>query len=103
MSIETATRADHRNQANVMKALAHPSRVTIVYALLEQERCVCELLELLDHSAPTVSRHLSVLKNAGLVNEEKRGLYVYYHLRCPCIVDFLACVGRITGEAGGIA
>jgi ArsR family transcriptional regulator len=103
MSMKTTSPADLRNQANVMKALAHPSRLTIVYALLEQERCVCELLELLDHSAPTVSRHLSVLKNAGLLSEEKRGLYVYYRLRCPCIVEFLSCVGRVAGEAGGAA
>ena len=103
MIIDTATRIDLQNQANVMKALAHPSRLTIIYALLEQERCVCELLELLDHSAPTASRHLSVLKNAGLLREEKRGLYVYYKLTCHCIVEFLSCVGRITGEAGGTA
>ncbi|HKL20635.1 MAG TPA: metalloregulator ArsR/SmtB family transcription factor [Tichowtungia sp.] len=102
MLTDRAKRTDYQNQANVMKALGHPSRLTIVYALLEQELCVCELLEQLDHSAPTVSRHLSVLKNAGLLREEKRGLYVYYHLTCPCIGDFLACVGRITGEAGGI-
>ncbi|QHI69741.1 ArsR/SmtB family transcription factor [Tichowtungia aerotolerans] len=90
---------DYQGQATVMKALAHPSRLLIVYALMEHELCVCELRELLDQTLPTVSRHLSVLKNAGLLREEKRGLYVYYHLTCPCIGDFLACVGRITGEA----
>lgn len=99
MELQTIKQMDHRNQANVMKALGHPSRLMIVYALLEHELCVCELRELLDQTTPTVSRHLSVLKNAGLLREEKRGLYVYYHLTCPCIGDFLACVGRITGEA----
>lgn len=101
MELYDVKRMDYQGQATVMKALAHPSRLLIVHALMEHELCVCELRELLDQTLPTVSRHLSVLKNAGLLREEKRGLYIYYHLKCPCIGDFLACVGRITGEAGG--
>lgn len=100
MELYDVKRLDVHNQATVMKALAHPSRLLIVHALMDHELCVCELRELLNQSLPTVSRHLSVLKNAGLLGEEKRGLYVYYHLKCPCIGEFLNCVGKITGEAG---
>ena len=100
MELYEVKQTDYRNQATVMKALGHPSRLLIVHALMDHELCVCELRELLGQTLPTVSRHLSVLKNAGLLREEKRGLYIYYRLTCPCIGDFLACVGRITGEAG---
>jgi len=100
MELYEVKKTDYQNQAKVMKALGHPSRLLIVHALMDHELCVCELRELLGQTLPTVSRHLSVLKNAGLLREEKRGLYIYYHLTCPCIGDFLACVGQITGEAG---
>lgn len=100
MELYDVKRIDYQNQAKVMKALAHPSRLLIVHALMDHELCVCELRELLNQTLPTVSRHLSVLKNAGLLKEEKRGLYIYYHLTCPCINHFLSCVTQITGEAG---
>jgi len=99
MELYDIKRIDYDKQAKVMKALAHSSRLLIVQALMDHELCVCELHELLPHNLSTVSRHLSVLKNAGLLSEEKRGLYVYYHLTCPCINTFLSCVTQITGEA----
>lgn len=100
MGLYEVKKVNVEGQAKVMKALAHPSRLLIAHALLDNELCVCELRELLKQNLSTVSRHLSVMKNAGLLREEKRGLYVYYHLTCPCILEFLGCVGRITGEAG---
>ena len=99
MKLCDVKKVDYDGQAKVMKALAHPSRLLIVQALMDHELCVCELHELLPHNLSTVSRHLSVLKNAGLLAEEKRGLYVYYHIICPCIYAFLSCIGRIAGEA----
>ena len=99
MELYNVKRVDYDGRAKVMKALAHPSRLLIAHALIDHELCVCELRELLKQNLSTVSRHLSVMKNAGLLREEKRGLYVYYHLTCPCILDFLDCVGRISGEA----
>ena len=82
-------------RANVIKALAHPSRVLIAEALIDGERCVCELTELVGADISTVSKHLSVMKNAGLVEIEKRGLNVYYRLRCPCLMEFFRCVDLI--------
>jgi DNA-binding transcriptional ArsR family regulator len=82
-------------RANVIKALAHPSRVLIAEALIDGERCVCELTELVGADISTVSKHLSVMKNAGLVEIEKRGLNVYYRLRCPCMMEFFRCVDLI--------
>jgi ArsR family transcriptional regulator len=99
MQIEELQDLDLRKQVKVIKALAHPSRLRIVYALMDHELCVCELRDLLAQDISTVSRHLSVLKNAGLLREEKRGLYVYYKLTVPCLASFLSCVDKMICEA----
>ncbi len=98
MELYDVKRVDYEAQAKVMKALAHPSRLLIAHALLDHELCVCELRELLKQNLSTVSRHLSVLKNAGLLVEEKRGLYVYYHLCCDGLRDFLISMNNLVGE-----
>ena len=54
-------------QVKVIKAIAHQTRLFIVHELSKQERCVCELTKMIDSDVSTVSKHLSVLKNAGLV------------------------------------
>lgn len=85
-------------QAGVFKALGHPTRLFIVQELASGERCVCELHEKIPADLSTVSKHLAVLRNAGLVEDEKRGLQVFYRLRCPCILDFIGCIERVTRE-----
>ena len=59
------------------------------------ERCVCELTDLIGVEMPTVSRHLSQLKNAGLLEDEKRGSQVFYRLRVPCVLNFFKCVKAV--------
>lgn len=83
-------------RATVVKALAHPSRLLIAEALADGERCVCELTELIGADMSTVSKHLTLMKAVGLIEADKRGLNVYYHLSCPCFSDFLRCVDLIT-------
>ena len=87
--------AQFRAQAKVMKALAHPTRMFIVDELSREERCVCELTEMIGAEMPTVSRHLSLLKGAGLVEDEKRGSKIFYRLRVPCCLSFLKCVESV--------
>ena len=99
MQIEDLHQLDLRKQVKVIKALAHPSRLLIVHALMDHELCVRELRNLLDQDMSTVSRHLSVLKNAGLLLEDKRGLYVFYKLTVPCLANFLNCVDRMVSES----
>lgn len=99
MNLYDIKRINFESQAKVMKALSHPSRLLIVHALMDHELCVCELRELMKHNLSTVSRHLSVLKNAGLLVEEKRGLYVYYKLCCNGLREFLVSMNNLTGEA----
>ena len=82
----TATaQARYQNQARIIKALAHPTRLFIVEELARGERCVCELTDLIGVEMPTVSRHLSQLKRVGILADEKRGSLVYYRLRVPCV------------------
>lgn len=78
--------------AEVFKALGHPARVTIVRRLSEGEHCVCDLVEAAGLGWSTVSRHLSVLKHASVITDEKRGLQVYYRLALPCVSRFIACL-----------
>ncbi len=89
-------RAKYEARAGIIKALAHPSRLMIVDELTEHgQRCVCELTELVGTDLSTVSRHLSVLRNAGIVESEKRGTTVYYRLRVKCIRKFFECVESV--------
>lgn len=78
-------------RANILKAMAHPSRLFIVDELFKGEKCVCEITQMLDFDISTVSKHLLVLKNAGIIEDEKRGLQVFYRLKCKCSQQFLNC------------
>jgi ArsR family transcriptional regulator len=92
----TATaQAQYKTQARIIKALAHPTRLFIVDELSHGERCVCELTDMIGVEMPTVSRHLSVLRNAGILEDEKRGLQVFYRLRVPCVLNFFKCVEAV--------
>jgi DNA-binding transcriptional ArsR family regulator len=91
--------ARYAAQARVHKALAHPSRLFLVDELSRHERCVCELAEMIGVEMPTVSRHLSILKNAGILEDEKRGAQVFYHLRTPCVLEFFRCVTEVRQAA----
>jgi ArsR family transcriptional regulator len=75
--------------------MAHPTRLFFVDELSRGEQCVCKLTEMVGLDVSTVSKHLSVLKEAGIVQDEKRGLQVYYSLRCPCVTNFFKCVEKI--------
>jgi len=82
-------------KANVLKAMAHPSRLCIVEELANRERCVCELTEMIGADMSTVSKHLTVLKQAGIVADEKRGAMVFYRLRVPCLGKLFETVDSV--------
>ena len=88
----------YRDRAEILKALGHPSRLMIVDELARGERCVCELTDLVGADISTVSKHLALLREAGIVSFEKRGLKVFYRLSCPCIVNFFTCVETVRDE-----
>lgn len=93
--MDTHTKAKFELRATIVKAMAHPTRLFIIDELSRQERCVCELTEMIGVDTSTVSKHLAILKNAGLVKDEKRGTSVYYRLQCPCILEFFRCIETV--------
>lgn len=89
------TKALFEARATVVKAMAHPTRLFIVDELGRGERKVSQLQALVEADMSTVSKHLSVLRNAGIIQDDKRGNQVFYSLRCPCVLDFFACVESV--------
>jgi len=87
--------ARYEHMAMVMKAMAHPTRLFILDKLNEKEHCVCELQEMIGDDMSTVSKHLSVLRNAGLIDSTKQSNQVFYKLLCPCVLDFYKCVIKV--------
>lgn len=85
-------------RAKIARAMAHPSRLLILDVLQEREHCVCELTELIGADQSTVSKHLAVLKGAGLVIDRREGVQVYYRGRCACIAGFWQCVESVLKE-----
>ncbi len=90
--MDTRTKARYKARARIIKAMAHPTRLFIVDELSRGERCVCELTEMVGDDISTVSKHLSVLRNAGIVSDDKRGTQVFYALSVPCVLNFFSCV-----------
>ena len=82
-------------QAEIAKAIAHPLRIGIVDFLKDGEQCVCDIAEYVGSERSNVSRHLSVMVNAGILEYRKEGLKVIYKLKTPCILDFFSCVTRV--------
>ena len=85
-------------RARVIKAMAHPSRLMMLEALADGERCVCDLQKLVGADISTVSKHLSLMKEAGLVQDRKEGLWVHYRLRVPCILQFMDCIDAVLDQ-----
>jgi ArsR family transcriptional regulator, arsenate/arsenite/antimonite-responsive transcriptional repressor len=92
MKMNKQLQRQYEARADIIKALAHPSRLFIVEELQKQDRNVGELTEMIGADASTISKHLGILKNAGIVSDEKKGTAVYYHLQTPCILNFISCV-----------
>ncbi len=79
-------------KAKILKALGHPTRLWMVEQLADSEKCVCEFTNRIDVDFSTVSKHLTVLKQAGIVEDRKQGKQVFYRLKVPCVLKFMDCV-----------
>jgi ArsR family transcriptional regulator len=82
-------------RARIAKALAHPSRLMMLDALAEQELCVGELTRLVGADQSTVSKHLAVLRNAGIVEDRKDGVLTKYHLKTCCLQGMWECLETV--------
>ena len=89
------TPAHFESRARILKAMAHPTRLFILDRLAMREHCVCELTDMIGADISTVSKHLALLRNAGLAADEKRGQQVWYSLRTPCVLGFFDCVESV--------
>ena len=85
-------------KADIFKVLGHPIRLRIVELVAEGEKSVSELVQAMGAEPSNTSRHLAVLKRAGIVSDRKEGLNVYYRLELPCITRFFACVTEAVKE-----
>ena len=89
----------YEKRSNIFKALAHPTRLFIIDKLSEKECCVCEFVNELKVDFSTVSKHLSVMKNAGLIADEKRGQQVFYKLQMHCVSIFNRCIDNFLSNS----
>ncbi|HEV2724350.1 MAG TPA: metalloregulator ArsR/SmtB family transcription factor [Thermoleophilaceae bacterium] len=82
-------RQEAGRMAAIAKALADPVRLQLVDVLRKHagKVCVCELIPLFDLSQPTVSHHLKMLRNAGIVDSERRGLWAYYYVKANALKE----------------
>ena len=86
--------------APLVKALADPVRLrllSLVASHADGEACVCDLNDAFDLSQPTISHHLKVLHDVGLLDREKRGVWVYYRINASALRDFGALLGAVAG------
>ncbi len=93
--MDRKTKDSFKARARIIKAMGHPTRLFIVDELSRNQLCVCKLTEMIGADISTVSRHLSILKEAGIITDEKRGRQVFYILRVPCVLKFFTCVESV--------
>jgi DNA-binding transcriptional ArsR family regulator len=88
-------REAYKQQARILRALANESRLMIVERLAAGECTVGELTELVGADQSTVSKHLSILRTHGIVDDRREGNNVYYTLLTPCVMNFFACATEV--------
>lgn len=92
-AIHPVTRYEAR--ARIAKALAHPTRLMMLDVLADREWCVCELTELTRLDQSTVSKHLAVLKQAGIVSDRKEGTKTFFRLKICCLQGLWECIESV--------
>ena len=89
------TRQEAEIRAKIIKAMAHPVRLMVIEFLKNRERSFSEIFDLFKLDKSTVSKHLLVLKEAGIVSSRKDGADMMYKLDVPCITDFFSCITAV--------
>ncbi len=96
LSAEPLSQAQAEQVAPLLKALAEPVRLRLMSLIASRpggEACVCDLTGAFDLSQPTISHHLKVLHEAGLLDRDKRGVWVYYRARTGALASLGALIG----------
>lgn len=94
MDMQSA-RNSAKDRAAIVKAMAHPTRLLVMDVLTQGERCVNDLTLLAGCDVTTLSKHLAIMRRAGLLQCEKRGVQVFYRIACPCFLEFFRCIDLI--------
>lgn len=89
------TRKRYEARAKIAKAMAHPSRLLMLDLLQKQEMCVSDLTDEVGADQSTVSKHLAVLKDVGLIDVRKDGTLSYYRVTCGCLDGFFSCLESV--------
>lgn len=84
------------DRARVLAALSNPARLKMVVSLAQGEKCVCDMAAEVGLDMSTTSRHLVQLRQAGILEDERRGNMVFYKLKATCLPDFLQCLDGIS-------
>ena len=82
-------------KAEIFKAIAHPTRLIILEMLYGDEKCVSDIQDKIDADFSTVSKHLQVMKSAGLLEQRREKKKIFYSLRVPCIMNFMGCIDEV--------
>jgi ArsR family transcriptional regulator len=85
---------NYRRRANLLRIIAHPTRIRILKELAGGVRCVSDLEEFLDVRQPTISQHMAVLRNSGLIDFYMDGKMRCYFLRSPIVLDLLEVMDK---------
>jgi ArsR family transcriptional regulator len=79
-------------QAGIAKAIAHPVRIAVLEFVKNEEQCVCDIAAAVGTERSNLSKHLSIMVNAGVLTSRKDGLKVMYRIKTPCVLKFLNCL-----------
>jgi len=85
-------------RAKVARALAHPTRLRLLDALRDGEMCVCDLTDLVGSDQSTVSKHLALLRDVGLIASRKERSMSFYRVTCKCLDGFMRCIENVLKE-----
>ncbi len=97
--MKLANRKRYEARARIAKALSHPTRLMFLDALRQKgEMCVCDLTELAGADQSTVSKHLAILRDAGLVGVRKDKSMSFYSVKCQCLEGFFGCIESVLSE-----